>query len=29
MRSLSDLRTITPNNMTYSICILGNFPSVN
>jgi microcystin-dependent protein len=24
---LPDLRAITPNNMTYSICIVGIFPS--
>jgi microcystin-dependent protein len=25
--ALPDLRAITPNNMTYSICIVGIFPS--
>jgi microcystin-dependent protein len=27
--ALPDLRAITPNNMTYSICITGIFPSTN
>ncbi len=27
--ALPDLRSVTPNNMTYSICIAGIFPSRN
>ena len=27
--ALPDLRAITPNNMTYSICTEGIFPSIN
>ena len=27
--ALPDLRAVAPNNMTYSICVSGIFPSIN